>query len=323
MSTYYLTLSFAENFQANTAPSFRCQVNGMSTKTNAVKHALGCEVLSDIKQLENLDIGDIFIEPLFFKEQTDAEFEACTDILKDWQARKVLLCSEMEPLRWVGEKASRIVETVDAVYASCWFQKNLMDVIDINAADVVYEPVNEHLFFPGVKQDWVVAIGSPTQVKNVDALIKIFSGLEGTGLKRIYIGGPIVWGKITGMKNESAFDYIMKKHEALKAVSDVYYPPSPQTRIAYVLSQAKYYLNFAYHETCCRTAMEAMLSGVGILAGKHPLFREYPCVASGLSPDECIEQLKTLPEVSVEQTRQWALENVSYSAFHRNVVQTP
>lgn len=294
----------------------------MSTKTNAVKHALGCDVLSDVKPLESLETRDLFIEPLFFKEQTEEAFETCIDILKGWQARKVLLCSEMETLRWTGSHASRILETIDVIYASCWFQKNLLDAIDINAEKVVYEPVNAHLFFPGVKEDWVVAIGSPTQVKNVDALIKIFSGLKGSSLKRIYIGGPIVWGKITGMKNEPAFDYIMKKHEALKAVSDIYYPPSPQTLIAYVLSKAKYYINFAYHETCCRTAMEAMLSGVGILAGKHPLFKEYPCVASGLSPDACVEHLKAMPEVSIEATRQWALENVSYPTFYRNVVET-
>lgn len=323
MMSYYLTLPFTEGFQANTAPSFRRQVNGMSTKTNAVKHALGCQVVSDMTTLQSLDVDNIFMEPLFFKEQTEAEFETCLDILKGWQVRKVLLCSEMEPLRWSGEKASRILQTVDEVYASCWYQKNLLAAIDINAKKVVYEPVNEKLFFPGIKEDWVVAIGSPTQVKNVEALIEIFSGLKGTGLKRIYIGGAIVWGQITGMKNESTFDDIMKKHEALKAVSDVYYPPSPQTRIAYVLSQAKYYINFAYHETCCRTAMEAMLSGVGILAGKHPIFGEYPCIASGLSPDACIEHLKASPEVDVKQTRHWALENVSYSSFYKNVIGTP
>ena len=294
----------------------------MSTKTNAVKHALGCEVVSDITTLADSHVNDLFIEPLFFKEyKTEAELEICTDILKAWSARKVLLCSEMEPLRWTGTRASKILETVDTVYASCWFQKNLLDAIDINATEVVYEPVNEHLFYPGIKEDWVVAIGSPTQVKNVDALIKIFSGLKDSPLKCIYIGGPIVWGKITGMKNESAFDYIMKKHEQLKAVSDIYYPPSPQTRIAYVLSKAKYYLNFAYHETCCRTAMEAMLSGVGILAGKHPLFKEYPCVASGLSPDECIEHLKAMPEVDSVAIRQWALNTVSYGMFYRSVVE--
>lgn len=321
MNTYYLTLPFTENFQAKTVPSFRRQVNGMSTKTNAVKYALGCEVLSDVNQLETLNVGDIFVEPLFFKEQTEEEFETCIAILKAWPGRKVLLCSEMEVLRWSGEKASKITESVDEIYASCWYQKNLMEMIGIHAQKVVYEPVNAHLFFPAQKSESVIAIGSPTLVKNVDALIKIFAGLEGSGLQRIYIGGPIVWGQLTGMKNESAFDYIMKKHEALKAVSDVYYGPSSQTFIAYMLSKAKYYLNFAYHETCCRTAMEALLSGTGILAGKHPLFSEYPCVAHGLSPDACIELIETIPEVP--ETRQWALENVSYSAFHRNVMGTP
>ncbi|MDE0425538.1 MAG: hypothetical protein OXN25_11765 [Candidatus Poribacteria bacterium] len=61
--------------------------------------------------------------------------------------------------------------------------------------------------------------------------------------------------------------------------------------------------------------MEALLSGVGILAGQHPLFEEYPCVANGLTPEACVELLKSAPEVDVAATRQWALKNVSYPAF--------
>lgn len=65
--------------------------------------------------------------------------------------------------------------------------------------------------------------------------------------------------------------------------------------------------------------MEAMLSGVGIFAGDHPLFDEYPCVASGLTPEKCVELLKASPSVDVDALRKWALANVSYAAFRGNV----
>ena len=318
---HYLTIPFSLNFSANTKPSYSRQVNGMSTKTNAVKHALNCNVISDMHALKTLDTDDLLIEPLFFKDyEADEKFSACIDALKKFPGKKTLLCSEMEPFRWTGTRAAEILSAIDTVLSSCKFQSKLLETIEITVDRVVYEPVNEHLFFPASeKENWVVAIGAPTHVKNVDALIKIFQGLEGTPLKRVYIGGPIVWGNVTSMKHEAGFDNIMKKYETLKAVSDIYYPPSAQTKVAYILSKAKYYLNFAYHETCCRTAMEAMLSGVGILAGKHPLFKEYPCVAKDLTTDACIELLKEMPAVDMNAIRKWALENVSYKAFRRAV----
>ena len=316
----YLTVPFSLNFSVNTTPSFLKQVNGMSTKTNAVKHALNCEVISDVHALETLATDDLLIEPLIFKSyKTDADFAACLKTLRNWAGRKILLCSEMEPFRWTGERALRILEVVDTVFASCRYQAKLLEVIDVPIEKIVYEPVNEKLFYPARKEAWVVAVGAPTHVKNVDALIEVFRGLEGTPVKRVYIGGPIVWGRITNMKHEVGFDNIMKKYEALKAVSDVHFSPSSQAKVAYILSKAKYYLNFAYHETCCRTAMEAMLAGVGVLAGKHPLFDEYPCVAKGLSANECVDVLKAQPAVDVNSVRAWALENVSYTAFREAI----
>lgn len=206
------------------------------------------------------------------------------------------------------------------VLASCEYQKTLMETIDMKVESVVYEPVNEKLFFPAEKEDWVVVIGSPTIMKNADALIEVFTGLQGSSMKRIYVGGPIVWGQLTRMKGEMGFDNTMKKHEHLKAVCDVYYRPSSQVFIAYLLSKAKYYLNFAYHEVCCRSAMEAMLSGVGILAGKHPVFEEYPCVATGLTPSECVELIvEGKPDVKSDLIRAWALENVSTAAFRGRI----
>lgn len=117
---------------------------------------------------------------------------------------------------------------MDIVFSSCNYQAKLLESIGISVDKVVYEPVNEHLFYPAnEKKNWVVAVSSTIHVKNIGAI-------------------------------------------------------------------------FAYHETCCRTAMESLLSGVDILAGKHPIFSEYPCVASGLTPSECVETLKVLPEVDSE-----------------------
>ena len=324
----YLTTPFTEDFNANTSPSYTHQVNGMATKTNAVKHALNCKVISHVDDLVNLPEGNLLIEPLFFKSHPESiakndsdTFDVRMDAVKAYQGRKMLLCSEMTPLRWFGKNTERIVAEMEYIFASCQYQSKLLEAIDLPVEKVVYEPVNEFLFYPaGEKKEWVVAIGSPTHVKNTEAILDIFSGLADIPeLKTIFIGSPIVWGQITGMKNEASFNETMKNYERLKEVSDVFYTASSQIFVAYMLSQAKYYLNFAYHETCCRTAMEAMLAGVGILVGDHPLFDEYPCVASGLTPEKCVELLKTSPVVDVDALRKWALENVSYAAFQKNI----
>ena len=105
-------------------------------------------------------------------------------------------------------------------------------------------------------------------MKNADAIVETFEGLADTpDLTKIFIGSPIVWGNITFMKRERNFVKTQENLEKIKQVCDVYYTASSPVFVAYMLSQAKYYLNFAYHETCCRTAMEALLSGTGILAG--------------------------------------------------------
>lgn len=319
---YYLTAPFTRNFGVNTLPCCSRRVNGMVTKTNAVKHALKCKVISDLKDLDSSRNEDLLIEPLFFKEHaTDDAFERCIEKIRAFTGKKVLLCSEMEPLRWPGRRAKQILGAMDTVLASCNYQSKLLEAINIKADKVVYEPVNEHLFFPArEKEDWVVAVGSPTLVKNVDALIEIFTKLEGSGFKRVFIGGPIVWGEMRVMRNERGFDNTMKKFAKLKSVTDIFHKVSPQTQIAYVLSKAKYYLNFAWHEVCCRTAMEAMLSGVGVLTGSHPLFEEYPCVARGMTPSECVDlMVEGKPDVQSDRIREWAVNNISYEAFSKQL----
>lgn len=254
----YLTTPFTVGFNPNTCPSYTHQVNGMSTKTNAVKHALNCKVISQVSDLINLPEGDLLVEPLFFKKHPESlakndldSFDVRIDAVKAYKGRKMLLCSEMTPLKWFGKQTEKIVAEMEYIFASCQYQLKLLEAIDLPVEKVVYEPVNEFLFYPaGEKKEWVVAIGSPTHVKNTEAILEIFSGLADIPeLKTIFIGSPIVWGQITGMKNEKSFNETMKNYERLNEVSDIFYPASSQIFVAYILSQAKYYLNFAYIPT--------------------------------------------------------------------------
>ena len=313
----YLTRFSSDGFNVNSTPSFSWEVNGMSTKTAAVRHALNCELVS----IEDLGGDDVLlVEPMFLADNPklagNLSFGTKLDIVGAYAGRKVLLCSEMQVFKWPGEWLGAVIETMDVVLASCEYQARLMESVGMKVDGIVYEPVNEHLFYEGFeKKEWVVAVGSPTDVKNIEAIIHIFECLKDTPLETVYVGSPMIWSSIRFMRWESHWVRTFDYYERLKEVADIYYKASSPAFVAWVLSQAKYYLNFAYHETCCRTAMEAMLSGVGILAGKHPVFREYPCLASGLAPEECVGMLREVPEVPSGEIRRWALENVSYAAF--------
>ena len=318
----YLTTSFSIGLDINAIPSSTRQVNGMATKTRSVLESLGCTAYFRATDLKGT--GPVLVEPLFFKphmhlDEDRSPVAARIDALRAYEGRKILLCSEMEVLRWSGSHRENILEMMDLVLASCEYQRSLMEACGVKVDGVVYEPVNEDLFYPVEKENMVVAVGSTNHVKNIEAIIKVFEGLEGGPYKRVFIGSPIVWGSMAGLRYDPTFEWMMDRYYRLQELSDEFYHASPATLVSYMLSKARYYLNFAYHEVCCRTAMEALLSGTGVLAGMHPVFKEYPVVASGLMPDACVDLILEERPGEPVGARKWALENVSYSAFSKSV----
>lgn len=309
---------------------------GMSTKTAAVEIALGCQTVTDLKTLPKATAStDLIVEPLAIKAPRNVPEEL--EHGGDWQklrdiergriadvaaypGRKILLCSEMEILRWPGTMRMEVVKAVkDKVFASCYYQQALMHAVGIQS-DVIYEPINEYLYYPGVKKPrQVVAIGSVKHIKNIRMIIEIFRKLEGTGFHRVYIGSPNVWGGKVYRQRESELD--RQLYDALLEVCDEHHDASPGTFVARVLAESEFYLNFAYHEVCCRTAMEALMAGCGVIGGPHPLWAEYPVLAQVESPDACLAVLEkhTGDESIAGDTRAWAVKNFGFARFQKQI----
>ena len=309
---------------------------GMSTKTASVEIALGCQTVIDLKTLPKATANpDLIVEPLAIKAPRNVpeelehggDWQKLRDIergriaeIAAYPGRKILLCSEMEILRWPGEMRTEVAKAAkNKVFASCHYQQALMRAVGIQS-DVIYEPINEYLYYPSVKKPrQVVAIGSVKHIKNIKMIIEVFRKLEGTDFHRVYIGSPNVWGGKVHRQRESELD--MELYDALLDVCDEHHDASPGTFVARVLAESQFYLNFAYHEVCCRTAMEALMAGCGVIGGPHPLWMEYPVLAQVESPDACLAAIEkhTGDENIVGDMREWAVKNFGFARFQKQI----
>ena len=314
---------------------------GMSSKTASVENALGCEVVTDLTKLNSIDKQqDLIVEPLAIKAPRNVPEElqygsnwkklreieqSRIDTLKEYPGRKILLCSEMEILRWNGQMRQEILEAVNRkVFASCRYQKKLMESMNIQSR-IIYEPIDEYLYYPSIKnQKQVIAIGSVKHIKNIKSIIEAFRILKDTNFETVYIGCPAMWAGVVANNDERIYDTELY-HELIE-VSDIHYKSSPATKIAKILSESTFYINFAYHEVCCRTAMEALMSGCAVIGGKHPLWKEYPTFDQIENISELPKVLKKFTNLSLEKTNQWednvhkwAFNNFSYKVFSQKI----
>ena len=300
---------------------------GINTKMAAIAAALDCEVLTDIRDAT----ANLIVEPLAIKAPRNVpeELEQGGDWnklralekqrineLQTYPHPKILLCSELELLRWTGDMQSDVLDAVNGkVYASCRYQQRLFQMVGITS-EIVYEPISEFLFFPGIKRKkQVVAAGSVKHIKNAEMIIKVFRSLEGKGYHRVYVGAPNVWTGKVHRRHEVEYD--MSLYHELQTVCDEFHEASSMARVAHILSASQFYINFAYHEVCCRTAMEALMSGVGLICGEHPLWEEYPTLETISSAEACVAALEEYvdDETIPARMRQWASERFSLKRF--------
>lgn len=302
---------------------------GMSTKMSSVSVALDCDIVTSLAELSDDEKqSNLIVEPLGVKAprntpkelELGGDYQALRSIemrrihaINEYPGKKILLCSEMELLRWPNYIRQEMLYAInDKVFASCEYQQSLFKTINVES-EVIYEPVNEYLYSPHTKiPNQVVAIGSPKYIKNTRFIIDVFRELQGTKFKTVYVGSPVGWAGKVNRKAEVEYDFSL--HNELVEVCDVHYDASPGTFVAKILAQSEFYLNFAYHEVCCRTAMEALLAGCKVIGGKHPLWEEYPVLGQADSVDECIEILES-SDPEAESNREWAVEQFGFERF--------
>ena len=310
---------------------------------SALHYALGLEVITDIKDAE----GDLLVEPFAIKPR-EADRKELTERgwpPGEWQAleylyaqqvcnysggKKYLICSEMEVLRWRDNLRRKVLSTMSGVFTTCDYQENLLKGVGVDSKRLT-EPINEFLFYPGLKKrKQVVATGNASHVKNTEMLIAFYRALEGKGYHRVYIGGPLVSGYVNPANKHfpynhvnpanKHFPYNMELYHELKTVCDEFHEASPGTKVARIFSESEFYVNFAYHEVGCRTALEALMCGCGIIWGQHPLGKELPVLCQASTAEEAIDALESnTGKINIKQLRNHTLKHYSYASVRKQV----
>lgn len=328
----YSSSEFYGDYHANFPVTRSHMTNGMRTRLASLRYALQYPVITDIKD----GVGALLIEPFVIKirpEQREQMYREGWEKAKELEERyiqevcdynkgpKYMLCTEMQIFRMLGNVRNRILEGMSGVFSPCVYHQKLLRTINIDSK-VVFEPVNEYLFYPNEKkQKQILAVGSATHVKNTESLIAFYRALEGKGYHRIFIGGPIVWGRREDTLHAyHTYRYNMELYRELETVCDEFHPPLSHTKIAMIMAASEYYVNFAYHEVACLTSVEALMSGCGIIWGEHPLGKEMPVVCMTTDIGEAINAVEaTTGNVDVAAIRDHALKKHSFLSVKKQM----
>ena len=317
---------FWGNYHANFPITGTHATNGMRTRMSALHCALKMPVITEISEGTH---GDLLIEPFAVKPTPNERKKLAANGWQktEWYAiedrnakeicdydrgKKYLICSEMEVLRWRGSLREQIINTVETVFTTCDYQETLLKALGITTERLA-EPINEFMFYPSTKRArTVIAIGSASHAKNVEMLIDFYKALEGKNFHRIFIGEPRVWGYVDTDKKSV---YNRECYKELLTVCDEVHRASSLIEVAHHLSTSEFYVNFAYHEVGCRTALEALMSGCGILWGQHPLGNEMTALCHATNASETVTVLEGWTgRIDTAKTRNHAKQKYGFSA---------
>lgn len=324
----YISPEFFGNYHVNFPITQSHLSNGMRTRMSALHYALQMPVITDISEATD----DLLIEPFAIKpriEDREGLSEKGWDA-KDWheieafyageiceynKGQKFLICSEMEVMRWRGELRDQMLSTMTDVFTTCSYQERLLKALNIGSKRLP-EPINEHLFYPTQKKPkQIIATGAANHPKNTEMLIEFYRALEGKGYHRVYIGGLTLWSNIKEQAREGVFGYNLELGHELRSVCDEYHDASPGTKVARIFSESEFYVNFAYHEVGCRSVLEALMSGCGVIWGQHMLGKELPVCCMADTVDAGVAALEeNTGSVDIAALRAYAVANYSFAS---------
>lgn len=293
---------------------------GMGTKTKSINaawsHDHHIDIVSEI-DTELINFYDvILIELLGFRRKKD--FEERIEILKNTDVPKIVYGSDSEIFRWTGKELAMLNEVVSLWIPNMKWQGNYFRDFGLAVTDVVYEPIDTHLFRPSADREKViVAGGAISYEKQSEFFVKLFERLKPIkkDYETEYLGSADLWQqppKVVDLELE---------HD-LKAVVDVFHGAVPQSDVASTIGRSAVGVLNPKYETCNRFDMELMAGGVGRVCGPHTCYDERPTDARFETIDECIEHLSVLtddftalPDKALGvAARDYAVANFSYEA---------
>ena len=323
----YISPEFFGNYHVNFPITQSHLSNGMRTRMSALHYALQVPIITDISEAS----GDLLVEPFaikpriedrdnFSKNEWDVKSwreieESYVNQICEYPGKKFLICSEMEVLRWRGAMRKKVLSAMSSVFTTCDYQEGLLNALNIPSKRLP-EPINEYLFFPTQKNPrQIVSTGAANHPKNTEMLIEFYRALKGKGYHRVFIGGLTLWSNIKEQARESLFRYNAELMRELKSVCDEYHEASPGTKVARIFSESEFYVNFAFHEVGCRSVLEALMSGCGVIWGEHPLGNELPVSCMAKTTEDAVSALEShTGKIDVKALRDYALKHYAFAS---------
>ena len=326
----YLTHPKFLNYDPSILPSNQGGGGGMGTKTYRVLEALQDVYprTQGICDASEITAETVLIEPLRFTlpmvgyEDRDYEdVETLIHGLQNHESRKILYCSELTLMRMPHDLREQVVGLSDLVTANCKFQANVFKYVNVNTSHILCDPVPD-VFLSRLtyreRLPRLVATGNVSWQKNAPQVTEVFKGLKGA-VERVYVGSASLW--YTALEEEGP----QRLQEELYANTDRVVHEATTAEIAREFQNARFGFWCAFHDTFATGAQEMMMSGMPVVAAKHGLASEIPAwSASGVRAQvEAIKRLANETDESLEEQSEriskWAVENVSYAAFQRQL----
>ena len=296
---------------------------GMRTKIRTVQKAVKDYQLYTHTRVETLESKYVLVDPLFFRqklpEQPEEGPDYSIDFLSRYNGYKVLYCTEKEVLRWTGDFREKVLAVFDLVTYNCEYQRRFLEGIGIADMKILVDPIDCDLFQPDVKEMSVIATGWISSDKNSEFIRDLYYDLTEYDIKRIYVGGSSLWG--FNRKSDVRLEYDIRQ------VSDVFVNNVPQDELATYIGKSAFFCGNTKHDTSSACHAESLAAGCVSVVGGHPLYSERfgfyvkPGVPSTVEKlVELTDGFNRLPDSDLfEKSRNWALENVSFGVFSRQL----
>lgn len=298
---------------------------GMQPNINARKTALESRYkVNLVSEIDTLKSEFCLVECLWFaqewKKDVSPEKLATTyaeriDAFCKTKSTKVVVCSELQIARlhwWVRAKIKHFPAGLVVNDRCLW---DITVALDITPIGYLCDAIDPYLFKPGKKELSVIALGGLKHIKNPYLIFEVFRKLEGTGIKRIFIGSAGIWS------NEKRPEDIRLEKE-IKACTDLWIPNASYIDTAYHLSSGAIAINDTWHDISSRSNQEQLMSGLVSIGGKHPLFENRPGIHGLETADDFIAAIQVLtdnytqiPYKACQKSRDWALKHVSTDMF--------
>ena len=312
----YLVPGHFERFDPRISQGVTNPGGGVRTKIFSVLKALseqGVNLRTSVSSLRN---HFVLVEPIVFQNR-DYPF---LNEFASYSGVKVLYSTEMHPLKWVGNFRDNVIREFDYVTYCCEFQRKLWDAMGIKNIHLLTDPIDTDLFIPLEKRLQVIAVGRISSIKNSEFIRDLFAKLQPIkGVSTCYVGGASLWG------GQLRSDVMLELE--IRNVVDVFVENCPQSVLAGYFGQSSFFVANNFHETFSESQAEALSAGCVSVCGGHPLFSERPGFFTKSGVDATFSVLESvtegftrLPESDLfDRSRAWAIENVGFNAFNRQL----